>query len=237
LVVANAALVNLYWVNAGQLTINTLAARHAPSLVFNQALADALGSAIKAGFTTNLVSMMPPQTQLVRVGIRNVAAAAQPEFKDSGAAVPGSAAGDALPPQTAMCLTFRTASAGKSFRGRMYLSGFAETQNDANGRIASAAATAALAFVGSIRSAMTANALTHAVLSRPSFQVVIVETTTFSDGSTQTRTLSRQLAKPGGITDVTLVENRNLFWETQRKRANSRGALPTVFDASKVLMY
>ena len=47
--------------------------------------------------------------------------------------------GDMLPPQISIVLSMRTAFAGRSFRGRMYLCGMNESHSDANGGVTGSA--------------------------------------------------------------------------------------------------
>lgn len=51
----------------------------------------------------------------------------------TGAAVPGVDAGDAYPPQTAWVVTLRTARAGRSYRGRVYLPPISSTRGGVDG--------------------------------------------------------------------------------------------------------
>jgi hypothetical protein len=225
LVVANACIVRTLWTIASEGAVNVYAAR-VGTAVINQALAEALGSAIKSAFTSNLGPLMVPNTELVRVGIRDVRAANLPEYRDTGPPVAGTAAtGDSLPRANAVCVTLRTAGSGKSFRGRSYIGGWSENDNDSNGFALPAASTAAVNFVSGIRGAMTANGLTMVVLSRPAFRETIVETSFDAAGNvleTHTRTHN---ARSGLITDVSALESRNNRWEYQRRRDNGRGGL------------
>jgi hypothetical protein len=124
-------------------------------------------------------------------------------------------------------MTLRTASAGKSFRGRVYLGGFIETENDASGNALTVVSTNCVSFLTAVSSAMTASGLTFAVASRPAERTTVVETTFHNDGTTSTRTITQSPARTGGSTPVTNISSRNTGWETQRRRTNGRGALPT----------
>jgi hypothetical protein len=226
--ISGAAQLKLYYGAAGNLAINVMGAVVNGTPVFDQALADSLGAAIKSAWTANLATHMGTNVSLVRVGIRNLQQANLPEFRDSGAAVSGTAVGDTLPVQTALCITLRTAQAGKSFRGRVYLPGWAEADNNATGVASSAAATAGVSFVNAVHAALSTHAMGLGVLSYPSLDKVIQEITTHADGSTTTRRLSHQTAKTGRVSAVVNLESRTAAWETIRRRANGRGVPPAL---------
>jgi hypothetical protein len=225
LVVANACIVRTLWSFAVNGAVNVYAARIGTAVI-NQALAEALGSAIKTSFTSAMGPSVTAATQLVRVGVRDIRAANLPEFRDTGPPVSGTAlASDVLPKATAICITLRTAGSGKSHRGRTYIGGWDESHNDVNGNTLPAANTAAINFVGGIRSAMTANGLTMVVLSRPAFRETIVETSFDAAGNVLETHTTTHNARPGFITDVSALESRTAFWEYQRRRDNQRGGL------------
>lgn len=227
-IIANTVEVRLLWAFNGQGAINVLHATAPAGTAVNQALANALGTPIKAAFTSNLAPLMTAGNSLVRVGVRDLRVAAGAEFLDVGALVTGSGVGDNLPQYVALCVTLRTASAGKSFRGRIYYGGFNEAQNDTNGNALAAVSTAVVAFTTAVQAAMTANQLTFAVASRPAERYTVVRTTFHNDGSTTAKTITQGPARPGGSTPVTSIAVRSARWETQRRRTNSRGAPPTL---------
>jgi hypothetical protein len=227
LVVTNAVQLRLLGTAANQGSVQVLHASKGSGLVISQALTNTVGAAIKAAWTSRFGTLMTSGASLVRVGLRDLTAAAQPEFLDTGAPVGGTATGDSLPPQLAACVTLRTALSGKSFRGRTYFSGFGETENVAGANMSAASAAAVVSFVGDIQAALTASGLTLAILSRPSYAFVDTRVWTLPNGSTQTDTLGRGNQRPGAINAVTVVQNRDTRWETQRRRNNARGAAPT----------
>lgn len=237
-VIANCVQVRLLWVVGGQLAVNVLNSSAASGVVVNQALADTLGSAIKTTWTTNLAPRMVAGTSLVRVAVRDMRVPNSTEFLDGGAAVVGTGVGDALPPNVAACITFRTAQSGKSFRGRAYIGGFSEAENTVGGLISTAASTGALNFFNGVKNNMTASNLTFAVASRPSEKVVVTRTTFHNDGTTSTKTLSTTTAKSGGVSAIIGLQSRDANWETQRRRSNGRGLPPTLFaDAAMTITF
>lgn len=206
LVITNAAIVRLIWARAGApYAINVLGALNTGPATFNQALADTLGASIKAAFgTSGFNGAVSSDISLSQVGVRSIATANQPEFPDANAAVAGIDVSDPLPAQTSLCVTLRTANAGSSYRGRVYLPGFAEANNDTDGTCSSGATAVALAFVNAIKSSMASSGLTMAVLSRPREAKVIPAVTI--------------TAKSGFATAVDLVMVRDRVWDTQRRR-------------------
>lgn len=199
LVVANAAQMRLIWALGGQLyALNVLGVVNSGSVAITQALTNTLGTAIKAALTSSGHGAAVNSTvTLANVGLRDIRTANTAEFLDTGAAVAGTGTGDLLPPQTALCITLRTAQAGRSFRGRVYLCGYGEPVNAAGG-VASSSSTS-VAFVVAIQNALIAQSLNLGVLSRPAPQLPI--------------------PRAGFITPVTSVVARDSVWDTQRRRA------------------
>lgn len=228
LVVTNAVQVRLLGTYSLNGVVNVLAARKTAGTTITQTLANTVGAAIKAAWTNRIGALCGSNTSLVRVGLRDLTAANQPEFLDTGAPVSGVLASEGLPPQTALCVTLRTAKSGKSFRGRVYVWGFTENENTATGVASTAAVNAATAFITDIQSALATSQLTLAVLSRPSFAVIETKTWTLNDGTTEEKVITRSPARAGGVEPVTIIQSRNAAWETQRRRNNGRGALPTL---------
>jgi hypothetical protein len=192
----------LLWSKGGALhAVNVLGAINPSGVAITQALTNTIGAAIKAAMgSTGLTPQLHTGISLVSVGLRNVNVANQPEFLDSGAAVPGSATGDPLPPQIAFCVTLRTALAGRSYRGRVYLQGYTEASSDTNGNPTAGTGSVGVAFITAIGSTLTANNLTLAVLSRAN--------------------PNKLPPKAAFGTAVTAIVNRDLIWDTQRRRAS-----------------
>jgi len=207
LVLLTAVQVRLHWSFNNIVGFNVLAGIVGGGFANSQAIADALDTAIKGHLTTSgLKALLATTTELLRVGIRDVRTANQPEFLGAGAALPGTAGGDPLPAQLAAVVTLRTALAGKSFRGRVYLSGADEAQNDASGHIAAGFNTAAALFITDVQTDMAAQGITLAVLSRPRFANLVppLDVMTY----------------PGAITPVTAILTRDTEWDDQRRRKN-----------------
>ncbi len=139
-------------------------------------------------------------------------------FIDTGGPVVGTATGDALPRGTALCVTLRTARAGRSYRGRTYLGGFGEGDNDTDASASSTLVTLGVAFLTAVQAAMAASGWQMAVLSRPAEAYSTTKTITHADGSTTVDTKSHP-SRPGFGTAVTSITARNDVWDSQRRRS------------------
>lgn len=199
LVVPNAAQMRLIWAVGGSLyALNVMGVVNAGSVAITQALTNTIGTAVKSALTSStLGSQLHTTVTLANVGLRDIRTANTAEFLDSGAAVAGTATGDFLPPQTALVITLRTAQAGRSFRGRTYLTGFAESVNTATGVYAGT--THGVSFITAIKSALITSGLDLGVISRP------------APDATPPRS--------GFVTVVTSIVIRDTIWDTQRRRA------------------
>lgn len=210
LVVSGAAQLRLNWTVAGIEFNNVLGVVKPPGVTVNQALADTVGAAVKTAYTTSgMQTHQQLATGLTAVGLRDISSAGQPEYLDSGVVVVGTGTGDILPPQTALVVSVRTARSGASYRGRIYLGGFIEVDNEAAGQMSQAVATAAVAFIDGVMDALAANGMQLGVVSRPR----------------QEKTIPAKVitAKTGFVTPASLVEVNNLLWDTQRRRTTSGG--------------
>lgn len=226
LVVPGAAQVRLVWGLATNtmVQINVLGATKPGNVTVNQTLANALGAAIKAAVATSgLAPVLSTATTLNTVGIRDITAANNAEFLDAGAAVAGTSAGDLLPRATSLVVTLRTARAGSSFRGRVYLGGFTETNNGPGGNPDATLQTACVNFVNAIRTALQGQGMDLGVVSRPANQVTITRDELLPNGQHNIDT-KVQKARPGQVTAVTVVQMRNAIWDSQRRRTTTGSA-------------
>ena len=225
LVIGNCIQVKLNWLLAGNAGVNVLHFSKGGTTVIDQTRAESIGSAIKTAYTANLAVLQAPNVALASVSTRDLSAPNLPEFTDTGALVGGSdATGQPLPPQTAFCLTFRTAKSGKSFRGRIYLGGFTETNNDGTGAASAAVSTGCLGFLDDVMTAMGNLGHELQVASRPANASQLVRRTGLPNGDIVEEILSSTTQKAGGIERVEAVQARDLRWETQRRRGNGRGS-------------
>lgn len=207
LVIPQGVLVRLIWTRGGSdYAVNVLGALNPGPVTVNQALANTVGTAIKARLTsTGHVGDLASTIALSKVTLRDVSIPNQGEFPDSGGPVVGTdATTGELPPQVALVITLRTALAGPRFRGRIYLPGFSEATSLAGACVSGNAENARL-FVAGISTDLSTSGLTLAVFSRP------------VDADP---TATPPIAGRAGLgTAVTSIVTRNLVWDTQRRRA------------------
>lgn len=209
LVIPTGVMLRLLWSKGGtRYAVNVLGASNAAATTIDQAFANTLGAAIKASFTSSgFAGRVSTDVTLDKVGVRNINVANQAEFLDSGLPVAGTDAADPLPASSSLVITLRTANAGPSYRGRVYLPGMTEASNDTDGVCLAAAGQDALDFINGIAGAVAANGLGFAVLSRPR-----------AAGTIPAKTIT---AKLGFVTNVNNTELRDLVWDNQRRRATA----------------
>jgi hypothetical protein len=218
--VDTAVQIRLLWTDnpPGVTTINVINGSVGSAFVASQTIANSLDTAIKSAVTTSgLVSHLHSNTQLLSVGLRDIRTVANVEYLGTGATVIGTGTGDPLPRGVSLVVTLRTAKAGRSYRGRVYLSGFTEADNDTGGNATAALSTAAGNFVTAIQTALNGQAITMGVLSRNREMKETVITTTHSDGSTSVKR-HLQSSSVGFITPLSGIQVRNLVWDSQRRR-------------------
>lgn len=158
-----------------------------------QAVATEVRTQIGSAWTASgLPGRTADNVALSSVGIRDLRQANLPEFVD-GPGPAGTSTSDPLPPQNSVVVTLRTAFAGPSFRGRVYLFGADELQNTSSGNILGAYATAAEAFITGILTLDVAGVFDGLVLG----------------------VASRTLLQTNGVTGHQV---RDFVWDIQRRR-------------------
>ena len=204
-VVTNAGFCRLIWTQGGvPYAVNVLGIQNTATVTITQTLTNTVGTAIKASLASSqLNAQLGPTIALSQIGLRSIHVANQPEFLDSGSPAPGTATGDVLPPQVSLCVTLRTALAGRSFRGRVFLPGFAESANGAAGAANAAVGTAAAAFLNAVNNNLSTSGLQMAIVSRPVHDA------------------AGAVIRAGFVTAVITggIVVRDLVWDTQRRRA------------------
>jgi len=106
-------------------------------------------------------------------------------------------------------VTFRTALAGPSFKGRAYMGGFDEDQNDGNANTAAAVKTAVESFWNTLRQNLTTIGYEQSILS-PALPLRPSSVPGKPDLPAKSSTNER----------VTSCEVRNLLWGSQRRRTH-----------------
>jgi hypothetical protein len=165
-IVPNGVQVKLQWLNGTETTLNILGATTIGIPVVNQAMADALDTSIKAALSSSgLGSRLATVVQLIRVSVRSVHSGNLVEYLGSGGPVAGTGTGDAIPRGVAAIVTLRTDRAGKSYRGRQFVTGYVESLALPGNLLDPDAATDTEEFYNAVKAAMSGNGLTMAVLS------------------------------------------------------------------------
>lgn len=190
----------------GRPQLYTLHALYTTAGPLNPNIAETIFAQAKTNLTGNAaLTHMATTFSFTGVGVRDLRTLNLPEIPSTGAAVSGSDAGTPLPDQASICVTLRTAMAGRSFRGRTYTFGWTSNSMNADGTIAVVAQTAAVNFVNAVAAGITTAGGTLAIRSpalpsRPAH-----------DGSTLP-------PKDYFITPVTTVLCRDAIWDTNRRR-------------------
>lgn len=176
--------------------------RLGPTQPATVAIAESLFTGIKSNFNAGgLTPLLAPTTSFAGVSLRDMRTTNNAKVDSTGAALVGTAATDALPRQIAACLTVRTAKAGKSYRGRMYVPGFAEIASDASGLMTAPTKTALDAIAAALVNTYAVSGIPLVVWHRPVMDL--------SDCS---------VVKPGSIENATQIVCRDTRWDTQRRR-------------------
>lgn len=186
------ARVNLYWQRSGvDYAVNVLHYDIGPSAPVTQAEATSLAATIGAAFSANHDTYVSNTVSLNRLTLRDIRTANLPEFSAT-IGVAGASAAIPLPLQTSLVVTLRTAYAGRSYRGRIYLPGFTSGAQDTDSTASAACVSAAQAF---------ANAIAGPTVNGTEWNLGVASFTL------------------GDITPVTAAVVRDDQWDTQRRRA------------------
>jgi len=146
----------------------------------------------------NIMPRLSNQTRLVGVSVRDLSAQNGLVFDYTGQPLPasGGVAGPPLPSSVAIVISLRTNRAGRSYRGRLYLAGFSETQSDGN-------------FFFNNLPTLLANGITNVLLGLATGSRVPVVVSRFSEGTARST---------GVTTPITSVAARTVRVASQRKR-------------------
>jgi hypothetical protein len=200
LVVPNTVQVRLIWTVTGTpFAVNVLHFRNVTGVVVNQVLADNIATEIETawGLAVGVSGNINSATGITRVDIRNLDEPSQPEYSGTVTGAVGNGSAEMLPKQVSLVATLRTALAGRSYRGRVYVPGFTESANSAGGVASVTAMSIAEGLVGNIRSGMAGLDLLMGVVS------------TRFNGAPRLINV---------ITDVVSVQVRDNQWDNQRRR-------------------
>lgn len=210
--VDNGGLLRLIWSVSGEpYAVNVMAFSGTASQPPTTAIATTVAAAIATGYTNSALNAQHSTlVTLSSIGLRSINVANQAEVPATVAGAAGTSSTPMLPQQVAAVVTVRTALAGRRFRGRVYLPGWAQIAGASSSAFTTAAGTAALSFISTVGNALFTSNYTLSVLSRPVFQEVTPPTIppTFI------------LIRAGQLNTATSFDLVDHRWDTQRRRLN-----------------
>lgn len=208
IVIPNCVQVRLLWSLAnGKAAVNVLHGQVAGGFAPTVTIADSIFTALKAAAGwTSWKARVNTGISLVGVDLRDLRSANQPLIASTSAASAGTGAGTALPPGDALCVTLRTAGAGRGFRGRVYLPGLDSTALAAGGVAAAGAVTDSTAFLTAVQTALGTVSITLAI-AQPARQAYTGDT-----GASHP-------ARGAATQPVTSITTRNNIIDHQRRRS------------------
>lgn len=160
LVIPNGGQLSLVWAVGSERSYNVLGLNVSPGGVFDQTTANAFGAVVSSAFTSSsIAASIDAGTALTAVAIRDLRVANMAEIGATFTPMFGTAVGDKLSNATAAVYTLRTAKAGKSYRGRVYLpiDGAGARTGDTQA-YSTAAYNAGDAFLAAIKTGIDGNA-------------------------------------------------------------------------------
>lgn len=193
LVIPDTVRVSLVWALTGvEFAVNVIHYIVPPGQVVSNATATDLANDIQNPFVSGaLDTFISEEVDLSRITVRDIRTANLPEFGATTVA-PGTSASQVLPLQIALVATLRTALAGRSYRGRFYMPGFAENANLADGTCDGAASSALETWLTAISSPTVQGNLWSLAVMSPTL---------------------------GESNPVTAIDVRDNVWDTQRRRS------------------
>lgn len=206
--IPNCVRIYIAWTLPNTKTVyNILHGQVAGGFTATSTVAENIFSAVKAaGGWTSWKANVNSGVSFAAVSLRDMRALNQPLVTSTTGASAGTGAGTALPPGDALIVTLRTGSAGRSFRGRVYLPGLDSTALAAGGVAAAGTMTNAKAFVDAVSTALTGQSITLSIGQPPRNAYT-------SDKGTA------HLARAATVVNVTSTVVRNNIIDHQRRRA------------------
>src|SRR5262249_49479204 len=133
-----------------------------------QAGVNSLFTSISTAFTSSgYAGLCSPPFKLFAVGYREPSDAGDRhpprEIVSNLGATSATGTGDPLPINVSFVVTLKTGRSGQANRGRVYLTGFTEGQNDTNGNAIAAVGTDCVSFITSVSGALSSSGSTHVI--------------------------------------------------------------------------
>jgi hypothetical protein len=206
--IPNCVEVHLVWtLQDGHLGRNVMHGIVAPAFTPTATIANSILAALTTGGAwTAFALFLHPTCSLSAVELRDIRSANQALVPSSAAGLPGTSAGADMPNEVAACVTERTAQAGKAFRGRAYLPGFAASAMGTGNTIIAGAVTAINNWANQIPIALTAQGI----------QLAIGQHSRLAYDSPSTGLPIA--ARPANAVPVTTISLRDNHWDSQRRR-------------------
>lgn len=208
-IIANCIEVDLLWNLASTKQVkNVLHGQVASGFTATAAIAQAVYAAIIASASWTAWALdLHTTASFAGVQLRDLRTANMPFVLSTGGATAGTGAASALPPGASLVVTLRTASAGRGFRGRVYLPGLdSVVLTAATGAATPTANTNAVNFITAVQTAMATSGITLS-LAQPARNAY-----TGIGG----RAI---LARPAAVVNVTTILARLTALTSQRRRS------------------
>lgn len=207
--VPNAIQVNLQWtLPNGKVVQNILHGQVATGFSVTGAIAEAIRASIAGSAAwTAWAAFLTTTTTFNAVLLKDLRTFNNPLVPSTGAAVAGTAVAgtNSLPADTSVLITLRTAQAGRSKRGRVYLPGLSNLGIATSGALLATAQTAAVNLVTQWQTSLTASGITLALINP-------------ARNAYTGKTGAAIAARPAGIVNVTSITSRSTTLRTQRRR-------------------
>jgi hypothetical protein len=208
-VIPNACMVRLNWqLTDGKVAHNVLYATYNGTPALSTVLAQQVFAAISTGASwTALAAFLIPTSTLTGVTLLDVRSNVGTEFQSTGAPVPGTSTGTALPDEVAAAVKLSTLNRGPSGRGRYYIPGFASNAVGAGGVIAAGCVTAINNWAGNVANSGLSAIIGPQVLGLPARAAYTSPITG--------RNFPARNAQTVALTGVQMKDNH---WDSQRRR-------------------
>jgi hypothetical protein len=197
--------VRMRFISNTKVWVATIHGNGGGTYVPSTANADLLFTALATPWTTRLANFIHPNCSFMGVTVRDMTKRDNAEFDSTGAPHVGIATGDEMPADVTAVLTENIAKRGRGAKGRIYLSGWAENANAANGQMDPTVQTALNGLGTDWLAAMSAQGI-PAVVAKPARQEYLGVTGTSHP------------ARDAGMEPVTGYSCRDREWDTQRRR-------------------
>jgi hypothetical protein len=168
LVIPQVAEFKLRWhFPSGRTGTNVMHVSNPTGIAVNPSLCDAILAGINADARiTDYKTVLSTNSDLNGIAMRNLDVPLASEFTDTIGGFPGTSGFTSLPSGVALVVTLKSATSGRTGRGRVYLGGFTDVVADAAGRATTDAVAFATGFVQAVSDAIFANGMALTIANR-----------------------------------------------------------------------